>query len=88
MFAIAFSTLVLMALLGIAYNIAIRIRLMKHDTARDRVAWLSRGSAEVWDAYEALFPGSFIPRYLRFVFWTVIVGAALVLVGSILMKSR
>lgn len=88
MVGVAFSVLVLMALLGIVFNIVIRIRLMKHDTARDRLAWLSRGSSEVWDTYEALFPGSFMPRYLRFLFRALIVCAALALISAVLLKSR
>jgi hypothetical protein len=50
---IGFFTLVAMALLGRVLNIIIRVRLMKHDTARDRIASLSRGSAEAWDTYDS-----------------------------------
>jgi hypothetical protein len=88
MVGIAFSALVLMALVSIVFNFATRIRLMKHDTARDKLAWLSRGSSEVWDTYEALFPGSYVPRFQRFAFWTVIICAALLLVSAVLLKSR
>jgi hypothetical protein len=88
MVGIAFLALMLMALVSMAFNIAIRIRLMKHDTARDKLAWLSRGSSEVWDTYEALFPGSYMVRFSRFVFWTVLACAAIALVCTVLLKTR
>ena len=85
MIAVAFFTLVGMALVGIALNLVIRIRLMKRDTARDRLDWLSRGSAEAWDTYKALFPNSSMPRFLRIIFWAVVVFAFLTLIVGLLM---
>ncbi len=86
MVAIGFFTLVAMAILGIAFNIIVRVRLMKRDTARDRIAWLSRGSAEAWDTYDALFPGSLMTRFLRAMFWVVIAFAAVLLAVGLLMR--
>ena len=51
MVGIAFSMLVLIGLVSIAFNFAIRIRLMTHDTTRGKLAWLSCGSSEAWDGY-------------------------------------
>ena len=77
MVGIAFSMLVLIGLVSIAFNFAIRIRLMTHDTTRGKLAWLSCGSSEAWDSYEQLFPGSYIPRLLRLLFWGVIASAVI-----------
>ena len=90
MFAVlfaVFSALVILALVSGAFYFAMRIRLMRVDTARDRIEWLSlRSSDDVLDTYEALFPRSVLPRFCRFVFWTVIVIGAVGLCGTILLK--
>ena len=87
MVAVAFSALVVMALFSIAFHWVMRIRLMRRDSARDKLAWLSRGSSEVYETYEALFPASWLPRFCRFAFWTVIAVAAVVL-GFVLLKPH
>ena len=51
-----FSAMVIFALVSGAFYLAMRIRLMRADTARDRIEWLSlRGGDDVLDTYEALF---------------------------------
>jgi hypothetical protein len=88
MFGFLFLVLVLIAILSTAFHTAMRIRLMRMDAARDRIEWLSfRGSAEVMDTYQALFPRSFLPRFCRFAFWTFIFCAAVILC-AIILKSK
>jgi uncharacterized membrane protein YciS (DUF1049 family) len=90
MFAVVFavfSAMVILALVSGVFYFAMRIRLMRADTARDRIEWLSfRSSDEVLDSYEALFPRSVLPRFCRFIFWTVIVIGAVGLCGTITLK--
>ena len=87
MFGLLFSVLGIIALLSAAFHIAMRIRLMRMDAARDRIEWLSfRGSTEVMDTYQALFPRSVLPRFCRFAFWTVIFCAAVVLCAILLRR--
>jgi hypothetical protein len=65
-----------------------RIRLMRMDSARDRIEWLSFHSGDdVLDTYAALFPHSVLPRYCRFVFWIGIVSAAIVLCAVTMLKA-
>ena len=83
----AFATLILMAFVNGIFWLAMRIRLMRIDSARDRIEWLSfRSSDEILDTYEALFPGSLLPRFCRFVFWMVIVIGAVFLCATITLK--
>jgi hypothetical protein len=87
MVAVAFLALVILALVNIAFWWVMRIRLMRMDSARDRIEWLSfRTGDDVLDTYAALFPHSVLPRYCRFVFWTVIVFAATVLCAMTMLK--
>jgi hypothetical protein len=90
MFAVVFSVfsvMVILAFVSGAFYFAMRIRLMRVDTARDRIEWLSfRRSDDVLDTYEALFPRSVLPRFCRLVFWTVIVIGAVGLCGTITLK--
>jgi hypothetical protein len=88
MFGLLFSVLGIITLLSTAFHIAMRIRLMRMDAARDRIEWLSfRGSTEVMDTYQTLFPRSVLPRFCRFAFWTFIFCAAVVLC-AIILKSK
>src|SRR6266853_5914879 len=67
MFGLIFSVLAIIALLSMAFHITMRIRLLKMDAARDRIEWLRfRGSTEVMDTYQALFPRTVLPRFCRF----------------------
>jgi hypothetical protein len=87
MFGLMFSALLVVALLCTAFHTAMRIRLMRMDTARDRIEWLSfRGSTEVMDTYQSLFPRSLLPRFCRFAFWGFILCVAVVLC-AVIVKS-
>jgi len=82
-----FITMVILALVSGGFYFAMRIRLMRVDSARDRIEWLSfRSSDDVLNAYEALFPRSVLPRFCRFVFWMVIIIGAAGLCGTIAVK--
>ena len=88
MLGLMFSALVIIAILCTAFYTAMRIRLMRIDTARDRIEWLSfRGSTEVMDTYQSLFPRSLLPRFCRFAFWAFIFFFAITLF-AIILKSR
>jgi hypothetical protein len=88
MVAVAFFALAIMGLVSIAFWWVMRIRLMRMDSARDRIEWLSfRSGDDVLDTYAALFPHSVLPRYCRFVFWTGIVSAAIVLCAITMLKA-
>jgi hypothetical protein len=88
MVAVAFLTLLILALVNIAFWWVMRIRLMRMDSARDRIEWLSfRSGDDVLDAYATLFPRSVLPRYCRVAFWTVIVSAAVILCAMTLLKA-
>jgi hypothetical protein len=87
MVAVAFLGLVILALVDIAFWWLMRIRLTRMDSTRDRIEWLSfRSGDDVLGTYAALFPNSVLPRYCRFVFWTVIVYAAVVLCAMAMPK--
>ena len=88
MVAVAFAALVIMAVVNVAFWLAMRIRLMRRDSARDRIEWLSlRSGDDVLDTYASLFPHSVLPRYCRFVFWTVIASAAAVVCWFLILKA-
>jgi hypothetical protein len=88
MFGLLFSALVIIGLLSTAFHIAMRVRLLRMDVARDRIEWLSfRSSAEVIDTYQALFPRSVLPRFCRFTFWAFIFFAAIALLAIILKST-
>jgi hypothetical protein len=88
MVAIAFSAMVILALVSTVVHWTMRIRLMRLDSTRDRIEWLSfRGGDDVLNTYEALFPRSMMPRFCRFVFWTVIVIATVVLCAIVILKA-
>jgi hypothetical protein len=88
MVAVAFLVLVILALINIAFWWVMRIRLMRKDSARDRIEWLSfRSGNDVLDTYAALFPNSMLPRYCRVVFWTGIVSAAIILCAMTMLKA-
>ena len=87
MVAIAFSTMVILALVIIVVHWTMRIRLMRLDSTRDRIEWLSfRGGDDVLSTYESLFPRSMLPRFCRFVFWTAIVVAAVGLCAIVVLR--
>ena len=65
MVAIAFFAMVILALVSIVVHWTMRIRLMRLDSTRDRIEWLSfHGGDDVLNTYEALFPRSVPSRFL------------------------
>lgn len=87
MFAIAIAAMVILALVSIVVHWTMRIRLMRLDSTRDRVEWLSfDGGDDVLSTYEALFPRSVLPRFCRLVFWTAIVIGAIGLCAVVILK--
>jgi hypothetical protein len=88
MVAVAFLALVILALVNIAFWWVMRIRLMRMDSARDRIEWLSfRSGDDVLDTYGAVFPHSALPRYCRFSFWTAIAIAAVGLCAIVILRA-
>jgi hypothetical protein len=87
MVAVAFWAFVILALVNIAFWWVMRIRLMRMDSARDRIGLSFRSGDDVLDTYAGLFPHSVLPRYCRFAFWTVIVSAAIVLCAMTMLKA-
>jgi hypothetical protein len=86
--AVAFSAVVVLALMSNGVYWAMRVRLMKMDSARDRIEWLSfRSSDEVLSTYEAMFPQSLLPRFCRITFWTFIICAVGGLCGIVIIKA-
>jgi len=62
--------------------------LMRLDSNRDRIEWLSfHGGDDVLNTYEAVFPRSVLPRFCRFVFWTAIVFAAIGLCAILILRA-
>ena len=87
MFAIAFSEIVILALVSIVVHWTMRVRLMRLDSTKDRIEWLSfHGGDDVLNTYEALFPRSVLPRFCRFVFWTAIAVVAVGLCAVVILK--
>ena len=88
MVAAAFSVLVMMALVTGVFYLVMRIRLMRMDSARDRIEWLTlRGGDEVLNTYEALFPRSVLPRFCRLAFWALISCDAVSLCTILVLKA-
>jgi len=88
MVAATFSLLMIMALVSGVFYFVMRIRLMRMDTARDRIEWLTlRGGDEVLDSYETLFPRSMLPRFCRFAFWSFIICGAVSLCTILMLKG-
>lgn len=89
MFAIAFSAIVILGLVSIVMHWTMRIRLMRLDSNRDRIEWLSlRGGNDVLNTYEALFPRSVLPHFCRLIFWAATVATAVGLCAIAILKGR
>jgi len=88
MVGVVFSALVILALVSSAFYLVMRIRLMRADSARDRIEWLSfRSGDDVLNTYQAVFPRSVLPRFCRFVFWTLIALVAVGLCTIVVLKT-
>jgi hypothetical protein len=78
MFGILFSIVVVICLLSMCGEVAMRVRLTYRD-AGDRMGWWRRGGDEVASTYAQLFPTSYLPSYRRFAYWFIVTCAALLL---------
>jgi len=88
MVAIVFYALLILGLLSMAAHWTMRLRLMRLDSSRDRIEWLSfRGGDDVLNTYEALFPLSLLPRFCRHVFRMAIVLAAVGLCTIVILQA-
>jgi hypothetical protein len=87
MFAIFFSILVVIGLLGTCGEIVMRVRLTRMEGSRDKLAWWRRGGDEVAATYEELFPRSRLSFFRRFAFWLFVAWSAVMLL-SILWRSN
>jgi hypothetical protein len=61
LFTIFFSTFVAIALLSMAGEIAMRIRLTRAELPSEKLLWWRRGGDDVAEAYGALYPSSRLP---------------------------
>jgi hypothetical protein len=82
MFAVFFSILVIMAIVGSCSEILMRVRLSKREASPDKLVWWRRGGDEVTATYQELFPQTRLPLFRRFSFWLVVTAAFLVLLLS------
>ena len=87
MFGVFFSILVVLALLSILGEFAMRVRLTRR-TSHDKIAWWRRGGDEVASTYEEIFPESRLPLFRRFVFWLLVTCACVLFFTMILRKTN
>ena len=89
MVAVAFSAMVLLAIASIVMHWVMRIQLLRLNSARDRIEWLSfRSGDDVSSTYEAMFPRSVLPRFCRFAFWTALVVAAIGMSAILILRGQ
>jgi hypothetical protein len=81
MFGSFFLILVFIALASICSNLVMRIRLIKRLPSENGISWWMRSSDEVGRTYQELFPGSYLPSIIRYVFWLLLATAAAILVS-------
>ncbi len=65
----SFLILVLIALLLVGGEIAMRVRLTTNEDSSDRLVWWRRGGDEVAASYRKQFPDSRLPFLRSLVFW-------------------
>jgi hypothetical protein len=82
---VAFSVLLLIALISIASELVMRIRLSGREEKEERLLWWRRGGDEVASEYQKVFPQSFFPRFRVYAFLGFLV---VVLVLSVIIVLR
>ena len=87
MFGFFFLILLLMALVSAYGNLVMRIRLTTRLPLENRLSWWMQSSDEVERAYQELFPGSYLPSIVQYVFWVFLATAAAVTLLIALRKS-
>ena len=65
---VAFSALLLLALISIASELIMRIRLSGREERGEKLLWWRRGGDEVADEYQKVFPRSIFPRFRMYAF--------------------
>ena len=85
MVGVFFTLLVIAVLLELVGELIMRVRVTRR--ASDKMAWWRKGGDEVADSYEQLFPGSLLPRYRRWLFWTILATVVAALL-AILSKAK
>jgi hypothetical protein len=80
MIAVFFSFLVVLALLSICGDVIMRVRLSKRELPADRLLWWRRGSDDIEETYQELFPRSRLPLFRRYVFWLILMSALAILI--------
>ena len=86
MVAIAFSGLLFIALLGIAGEFIMRVRLSRRALRGEKLQWWSRGGNEIASDYRQLYPTSIIPTFRVCAFWGFL-AIALTLILAIAIKG-
>lgn len=79
--------LLFIALSSISTELIMRIRLSLRAPSGDKLVWWRRGGDEMYTAYAEAFPRSWLPLFVRVVFWLFIASAVAVLLNVIL-RSR
>jgi disulfide bond formation protein DsbB len=83
-----FLILVLMALASNCVGFLMRVRLAKRAPLDNWFSWWMRGSDEVGQTYQELFPESYLPSVVQYAFWLFIATAAVVLILVLSWKSK
>ena len=76
MFEILLLIVVLISLASIYSDLMMRIRLTKRLPPENGLSWWMRSSDEVGRTYQGLFPGSYLPFIIPYVFWLFVATAA------------
>ena len=75
MVVIAFSALLLIALISIASEFIMRVRLSSREVKGEKLLWWSRGGDVVASEFQEAFPQSILPRFRVYAFWGIVVVA-------------
>jgi hypothetical protein len=87
MFGTFFAVLVLIALASIGSNLVMRIRVIKKLPPESGTSWWMRSSDEVGRTYQELFPKSYLPPFIQYVFWFLLALCAATAILIALRKS-
>lgn len=83
-----FLILVLIGLGSNCCQLTMRIRLAKRLPSENGLSWWMRSSDEVGRTYQELFPGSYLPSIVQYVFWAFLATGAAALTLILLWKSK
>jgi hypothetical protein len=88
MVGIIFLILVLIALASNCIQLSMRIRLAKRVPLENWFSWWMRSSDQVGRTYQELFPDSYLPSIVQYVFWLFMATAVVALIFVLLWKSK